>query len=68
MTPELQSKITMWRAKAADGTITLEEMKEAVAALREGRRTAAVSPERARTAKAKAAIPNADDMLAELGI
>jgi len=66
MNPALASKIAVWRQKAADGTISLEEMREAVAALREGRKAAASSGERNKIAKAKAAIPSADDLLAEL--
>lgn len=41
VSPELQSKILAWRSSAAAGTITLEEMKEAIIALRSGRRSAA---------------------------
>lgn len=67
MTPELQSKIAIWRAKIADNTITEAEMQEAVIALREGRMRAAAASDTSRRAKAKAAIPSADDMLGELG-
>lgn len=69
MSPELLAKISIWRAKANDGTLTLEEQREAVMALRGDRKIAATSGDSAkRTAKAKAAVPNADDMLGELGI
>ena len=66
MTPELQSNIAIWRQKAAEGTPTLEDMQEAIKALRAGRRSAADSATK-RKAVVKAAIPSADDMLAELG-
>lgn len=69
--PELQSKIAIWREKAIDGTITVEEMKEAVIALRAGRVSAAHASEGARAKKAATGKPtlslDADDLLAELG-
>lgn len=67
MAPELQSRIALWRAKALDGTITIEELREAVAAMRQDRKSAAVASDKSRRAKAKAEIPSADDMLSELG-
>jgi hypothetical protein len=67
--PELQSKIAIWRAKAAEGTLTQEEMREAIAALRGDRKAAQNASESStkRVAKAKAAIPDADSLLDELG-
>lgn len=69
MTPELQAQIAVWRRKAADGTITLEEQKQAVIALRAGRKVAAQVSEtsRKRSGQAKAEVKSADDMLDELG-
>lgn len=67
-TPELQAKIAIWRAKAVEGTLTEEEMKEAILALRAGRTSAAHASDQARRTKAKAAIPSADDLLNELGM
>lgn len=67
MNPELVAKIAIWRAKAADGTITLDEMREAVAAMREGRLAAANASDQARRKRAKAAVRSADDLLNELG-
>lgn len=64
--PELQSRIALWRMKIAEGTITKEEMQQAVAALREGRLSAAASASSTRRAKAKAEIPSAADLLGEL--
>jgi len=60
---DLQSKISAWRLKAADGTLTEAEMKEAITYLRAGRVSAIAS-----TAKksVKAIAPVADDMLSEL--
>ena len=66
MTPDLQSQVALWRAKIADGSITKEEMKEAVIHLRQGRLAAAQASTTAKRAKAKAEIPNADDLLSEL--
>jgi len=65
--PELQAKISIWRSKALDGTITMEEMREAIMALRQGRVSAAHASEGARRKTAKVAIPSADDLLGELG-
>lgn len=64
--PELQSKIAIWRQKALDNTLTVEEMREAIAALRQGRVSAAYASEGARAKKAKVAIPSADDLLSEI--
>tara|TARA_R110000868_G_scaffold51197_2_gene162660 strand:+ start:1204 stop:1368 length:165 start_codon:yes stop_codon:yes gene_type:complete len=50
----------------ADGTITKEEMKEAVQMLRAGRMAAATSPAAAKRKKAIAEIPPAADMLNDL--
>jgi hypothetical protein len=38
--PELQSKLAIWRQKSIDGTITLEELKEAVRLMRADRHAA----------------------------
>ncbi len=65
--PELLANIAIWRQKAIDGTLTLEETREAIAALRQGRNSAHYASDTARRAKAKVAIPSADDLLAELG-
>ncbi|HWV45753.1 MAG TPA: hypothetical protein VN039_07015 [Nitrospira sp.] len=67
MSPDLTSKITLWRAKAVEGTLTLEEMKEAIQLLRGERVSAAQASDKARRTKAIKAIPTADDLLKELG-
>jgi hypothetical protein len=69
--PELQAKIASWRAKAIDGTITQDEMREAIALMRQGRVGAAIASEKSaasRVVKAKAVVPSAEDMLKELGL
>jgi len=49
-----QERVSLLRQKAADGTLTLEEMKEAIVFLRQGREAAAQAPARkAKTAKAQ---------------
>ena len=63
MEPDLGQKLEEWRAKALAGTLSMEEMREAIKALRQGR-------ERSTTAaKAKASskkVINSEDLLAEL--
>jgi hypothetical protein len=66
LSPELQARIVEWRRKSLDGTITLEEQREAVKLMREGRLAAAQAQSAARRKKAVAEIKSADDMLDEL--
>lgn len=68
MSPELQSKIALWRQKAVNGTLTQDEMREAILALRADRVGAAVASAASKRSKAKAEIPDADDLLAEMGL
>lgn len=65
---ELNSKIARWREKSLDGSLTLEEMKEAIVALRGGRVSAAIASGTSRAKKAAAAVPvqDSDDLLDEL--
>jgi hypothetical protein len=63
----MMSKIAIWRQKALDGTLTVEETTQAILAIRGDRRSAAHASEKARSAKAAKVIPNADDLLSELG-
>lgn len=62
---DLQAKIADWRLRAAAGTLTLPEMKEAITHLRAGR-ISAYSTGVAAKKKAAVAIPAAADMLNEL--
>jgi len=64
---ELQAKISDWRLKAAAGTLSLDEMREAIKYLRAGRVQAAVASAASKRKTAIAVIPSADDMLADLG-
>lgn len=67
---ELQAKIAAWRLRAAEGTLTLEEMKEAIVHLRAGRLTAATAAATTKRASAagakKTVISNSDDLLDEI--
>jgi hypothetical protein len=62
---ELTNKFSIWRAKATAGTLTTEEMKEAILALRGSRRTAADAA-KATKSRAKGPTRSADDLLGEL--
>lgn len=63
MSPELAAKFPLWRAKEQAGQLTDEDMVEIVKAIRQDRIGAAAASEGARRKVAKAAIPNADDLL-----
>lgn len=64
---DLQMKVEEWRRKAREGTLTLEETREAVKVLRAGRSLIATATGGSTTnRKAKAAKPDGDDLLSEL--
>ena len=65
--PELNAKISVWRQAAIDGTLSQDDLREAIEALRGDRRSAAVASDKSRRAKEVREIPSADDLLAELG-
>lgn len=69
MTPDMNAKVQLWRQKARDGTLTQEEMREALTALRADRTNSHTNSGASRakrtTAKAKANI-NSEDLLSEL--
>jgi hypothetical protein len=67
MTPETNSRIADWRAKALAGQLTEADLAEAIRLLRADRVGASIASDKSRRAKAKTEIPNADDLLAELG-
>lgn len=64
--PETQSKIANWRLKAQLGTITLEEMREAIKLMREDRVSSTAASPKAKSARAKAPKKSVDDLLGEL--
>ena len=65
VSPVLSSQISQWRMKSNDGTITLEEMRLAIKALRSGRNAAAQASSSSRSSSKKPARA-VDDMLGEL--
>lgn len=65
--PNFHLQLALYRQKAADGSITLDEMREAVKLMRNGRVAAATASAASRTKKAAASTPiNSDDLLNEL--
>ena len=69
--PELLNKLSIWRTKAADGSITLEEMREAIKTLRANRMSTAEAASNSKSSggrkkKAPAAPINAADLLSQL--
>ena len=66
MTPEMQAKIAAWQQAAIDGTLTVEAMQEAIKVLREDRLGSAIASDRARSKKAKAVVPSAEELLREM--
>jgi hypothetical protein len=66
------SNIQIWRQKSRDGTMTLEDTRAAIAAIRKERTQAgtisAASKERKSTAKAKAAPIDSNALLGQLGL
>lgn len=63
--PALQAKIAIWRARAQGQgePMTLEEYREAIAAIRGDRVGAAMASATSRAKKAKVEVPSADDLL-----
>ena len=66
LSPEMQSKVQLWRQKAREGTLTTEERREAIQLLRHDRIGAAQVSTASRAKKAPKAPINADDLLSEL--
>jgi hypothetical protein len=68
LTPEILNRIAELRAKMADGTITLEELRQGVILMRENRVTAQAEASTTRSAKKKLSSTTVADMEAELGL
>ena len=66
MTPEAESRIANLRREATTRELTLPEVREVIALLREGRQAAHHASATARKAKAKVDIPSANDLLGDL--
>ena len=64
----LQEKVAIWRQKAQANALTVDEMREAILALRQGRVGASIASDSSRRKAAVKVIPSADDLLGELGI
>ena len=65
ISPELSMRMATWRQKASAGTLSIEEMREAIAALRGSRRTAAEAAP-AKRSSSRGPARSADDMLKDL--
>lgn len=69
LSPEAQAQVQLWRQKAREGTLTQDEMRQAIATLRQDRinaaATSAVSREKKASPRAKKNV-NSDDLLSEL--
>lgn len=68
MSTVITSQLQLWRQKSADGTITTDEMREAIAAIRKER---VACSEKSAVSRAKAAPKpkvNADDVLAKFSL
>ena len=65
---DLQLKVAEWRRKAREGTLSLEETREAITALRAGRSliAAATGGSKTKAASKAKAKPSGDDLLSEL--
>jgi len=63
---ELQTKFAEWRRRAAEGTLSIDEMKEAIALVRQGRMAASAAAASTKRTAAKKVIPNAAELLDEL--
>ncbi len=68
ISPEEQTKIINWRQKAIDGTLSLDDCREYVALMRQGRKSAAAASEASRKSRAKKVVKSADDLLKGLGL
>lgn len=60
--PEVLNKLAEWRARATAGTLTLDEMREAIRMMRGNRLSAASAAGKS----AKKPLRSADEMLSEL--
>lgn len=64
VSPDLMRKVAEWRAKIADGSITLNEMREGIAYLREDREKAVAAARPAKKSSTRPARP-VEDLLAD---
>jgi hypothetical protein len=64
--PELLAQLSIWRSKSLDGTMTVDDMREAIIALRDGRVSACFASKAARVKVVKNPLPSAEDLLEKL--
>jgi hypothetical protein len=62
LTPDMKIKLEEYRRKVTDGSVTREELAEAVRIMREGRFSAAATSKASKVKKEQASI-NSDDLL-----
>lgn len=71
MNQQIHERLTQLRAKSRENTITMEEIRESITLMREGRIAAAATSSTSKAKKATTAakkLPiNSDDLLSELG-
>lgn len=61
----IEARVDLWRKSAMSGTLSVEEQRQAILALRQGRVAAAVQAKAKATAKASGEV-NVSDLLASL--
>lgn len=66
LSPEQQTRLAHYREKNADGSLTIDELKEAVIMMREARLAAQAANAASGKTKKKAPTKSADDLLGEL--
>lgn len=66
LSPEQQTRLAQYREKNADGSLTIDELKEAVIMMREARLAAQAANAASGKVKKKAPTKSADDLLGEL--
>lgn len=59
----IPQKVELWRTKQREGTLTLEEAKEAIASLRGDRKTAMVEGKSSGRKKVAAPVIDVDDLI-----
>lgn len=67
--PETMTKVAQWRAKEAQGTMTIDDYKQAILDLRGARMNATAAASKSKSSGSKRAstpIKSADDLLSEL--
>jgi predicted RNA-binding Zn ribbon-like protein len=60
------AQVEVWRNKCREGTMTLEEYKQVIIALREGRKATSQATSGSKARKAKPTPISGDDLLSEL--